>query len=134
MGTVFFRGNDRSPDASAADVGRAAGQVLATSLPDVFDRFEEAAARVSKKDADVLMTGENLQGLTPIFSDLHLVRSENGQVVVNTESGPLVEVLARIDDRTSYGEMPSGRSLSAYFEAEPYGWEFDTVRFNDDVD
>jgi hypothetical protein len=29
-GTVFFRGNDRSPNASVTDVGRAAGQVLAS--------------------------------------------------------------------------------------------------------
>ena len=55
-GTVFFRGNDRSPDASATDVGRAASQVLAASLPEVFDRFEEAAARVAKKDFDALTT------------------------------------------------------------------------------
>ena len=76
----------------------------------------------------MLTTGENLQGLTPVFSDLHLVRSENGQVVLNTESGPLAEVLARIDNRTSYGEMPSGRSLSDHFAGEPYGWEPDTLR------
>jgi hypothetical protein len=127
-GSVFFRGNDRNPDASATDVGRAAGHVLAASLPDVFDRFEDAAARVAKKDLDVLTTGENLQGLTPVFSDLSLVRSENGQVVLNTDTGPLAEVLARIDNRTSYGEMPSGRALSDYFAGEPYGWEQDTLR------
>ncbi len=127
-GTVFFRGNDRSPDAATSDVGRAVGQVLAASLPDVFDRFKEAAARVTKKDLDVLTTSENLQGLTSVFSDLRLVRSENGQVVLETESGPLAEVLGRIENRTSYGEMPSGRSLSDHFAAEPYGWEFETVR------
>jgi hypothetical protein len=127
-GTVFFRGNDRSPDSSATDVGRAAGQVLAASLPDVFDRFEEAAARVTKKDLDVLMTSENLQGLTSVFSDLHLVRSESGQVVLDAGSGPLSEVLARIENQTSYGETPSGRALSDHFAAEPYGWEFETVR------
>ena len=82
----------------------------------------------TKKDLDVLTTSENLQGLTPVFSDLHLVRSENGQVVLDTESGPLAEVLGRIENRTSYGEMPSGRSLADHFAAEPYGWEFETVR------
>ena len=127
-GTVFFRGNDRSPDPSVTDVGRAASQVLAASLPDVFDRFEEAAARVTKKDLDVLTTSENLQGLTPVFSDLKLVRSENGQVVLDTTSGPLAEVLSRIENRFRYGEIASGRSLSDHFAGEPYGWEFDTVR------
>jgi hypothetical protein len=127
-GTVFFRGNDRSPDPSATDVGRAASQVLAASLPDVFDRFEEAAARVTKKDLDVLTTSENLHGLTPVFSDLKLVRSENGQVILDTTSGPLAEVVSRIENRFRYGEIASGRSLSDHFVGEPYGWEFDTVR------
>jgi hypothetical protein len=127
-GSVFFRGNDRSPDPSVTDVGRAASQVLAASLPDVFDRFEEAAARVTKKDLDVLTTSENLQGLTPVFSDLKLVRSENGQVVLDTTSGPLAEVVSRIENRFRYGEIASGRSLSDHFAGEPYGWEFDTVR------
>jgi hypothetical protein len=101
---------------------------LAVSLPDVFDRFEEGAARVSKKDLDALTTSENLQGLTPVFSELHLVRSENGQVVLETGSGPLAEVLGRIENRFSYGEIASGRSLADHFAGEPYGWEFDTVR------
>jgi hypothetical protein len=127
-GTVFFRGNDRSPDPSTTDVSRAAAQVLATSLPDVFDRFEEAAARVTKKDVDVLTTSENLHGLTPIFSDLDLIRTENGQPVFNTASGPLAVVLDRIEDRATYGESASGRSLADHFAAEPYGWEFDAVR------
>ncbi len=127
-GTVFFRGNDRSPDASATDVGRAAGQVLGAALPEVFNRFEEAAARVAKKDFDALLTAENLQGLTPVFTELDLVRSEGGQTVLNTDAGPLAEVFARIDDRAGYGEMASGRSLSDYFAGEPYGWEFDVVR------
>jgi hypothetical protein len=127
-GTVFFRGNDRSPDASATDVGRAAGQVLGSALPEVFNRFQEAAARVAKRDLDALLTAENLQGLTPVFTELDLVRSEGGQTVLNTEAGPLAEVFARIDDRAGYGEMASGRSLSDYFAGEPYGWEFEVVR------
>jgi hypothetical protein len=48
--------------------------------------------------------------------------------VLNTDNGPLAEVLARIEHQTSYGVMPSGRSLSDDFAKEPYGWEFDTVR------
>jgi hypothetical protein len=127
-GTVFFRGNDRSPDATVTDVGRAAAQVLATALPEVFDRFEEAAARFAKKDFDALMIGENLQGLTPVFAGVHLVATENGQAVLRTQSGPLFEVLARIEHLTSQGEIASGRSIADHFAKEPYGWEFDAIR------
>jgi hypothetical protein len=127
-GTVWFRGNDRSPDDSATDVTRAASRVLAQTLPEVFDRFAEAAARAAKKDLDSLMTTENLRGLTAVFTELGLVRDQGGQPVFETESGPLAEVLARIENRTSYGEVASGRFLADELAKEPFGWDFDVVR------
>jgi hypothetical protein len=126
-GSIFFRGNDRSPDDAAADIGRTISRVLSQALPEVFDRFE-AAARVSRRDLDSLMTTENLRGLTAVFTDLHLVRDQGGKPVFNTESGPFAEVFARIEDRTSYGEVASGRYLTDEFAKGPFGWDFDVVR------
>ena len=127
-GTIFFRGNDRSPDDTATDIGRAAAKVLAQTLPEVFDRFEEAAARVGKKDLESLMTTENLRGLSAVFTDLSLVCDQGGKPVFSTEAGSLAEVLSRIENRTSYGEMATGRYLTAEFAKEPFGWDFDVVR------
>ena len=127
-GTIFFRGNDRSPDDTATDIGRTAAKVLSQALPEVFDRFEEAAAHVSKKDIESLMTTENLRGLTSVFTDLNLLRDQGGKPVFNTESGPLAEVLSRIENRTSYGEVATGRYLTDEFAKEPFGWDFDVVR------
>jgi len=127
-GTIFFRGNDRSPDDSATDVTRTAAKVLSQALPEVFDRFEEAAARVTKKDLDSLMTTENLRGLTSVFTDLNLVRDQGGKPVFNVEAGCLAEVLARIENRTSYGEPANGRYLADEFGKEPFGWDFEVVR------
>ena len=127
-GTVFFRGNDRSPDDTATEVGGTVSKILAQALPDVFVRFKEAATRVSKKDLESLMITENLRGLTSVFTDLTLVRDQGGKPVFNTENGPLFEVLLRIDNRTSYGEVATGRYLTDVFEKEPFGWEFDVVR------
>jgi hypothetical protein len=127
-GSVFFRGNDRSADESSATVARATEQILSVALPEVFSRFEEAAARVAKGDLDALMTSENLLGLTPVFSQLQLVRDESGIIVINSDGGPLAEMLAKIADRTSYGETSSGRYLADEFAKEPFGWEFDAVR------
>jgi hypothetical protein len=127
-GSIFFRGNDRSPDDNASDIGRTAARVLSQALPEVFDRFQEAAARVSRKDLESLMTTENLRGLTSVFTDLHLVRDQGGKPVFNTESSPLAEGLARIENRTSYGEVASGRYLTDEFAKEPFGWDFDVVR------
>jgi hypothetical protein len=127
-GSIFFRGNDRSPDDRVTEVGKAASRALAQALPEVFERFEEAAARVSKKDLDALLTTENLRGLTPVFTDLSLVRDQGGKPVFNTDSGPLAELLARIENRTSYGETASGRYLADEFAKEPFGWDFDVVR------
>jgi hypothetical protein len=127
-GTAYFRGNDRGPDQSAKDAGRAASKLLGSALPDVFNRFPEAAARVAKKDLDALLKGEDLTGLTAVFSDLKLVREEGGNVVIDTESKPLAELLAKIEDRTSYGEIPTGKYLADEFAKEPFGWDFDVVR------
>ena len=127
-GTIFFRGNDRSADDTATDIGRTAAKVLAQALPEVFDRFEEAAARVGKKDLESLMTTENLRGLSSVFTDLSLVRDQGGKPVFSTEAGSLAEVLSRIENRTSYGEMATGRYLTDEFAKEPFGWDFDVVR------
>jgi Family of unknown function (DUF6079) len=127
-GTIFFQGNDRSPDDGAADVGKTAAKVLGQALPDVFDRFSEAAARVGKKDLESLVTTENLRGLTAVFTQLSLVRDQGGQPVFSVDTGPLAEVLSRIENRTSYGELATGRYLTDDFGKEPFGWEFDVVR------
>ena len=127
-GTVFFQGKDRSPEDGASDVGKAACKVLGQALPDVFDRFAEAAARVGKKDLESLVTTENLRGLTPVFTQLGLVRDQAGQPVFTVDTGPLAEVFARIENRTSYGEPATGRYLTDELGKEPFGWEFDVVR------
>jgi hypothetical protein len=127
-GRIFFRGNDRSPDEANGDVARAASRVLSQALPEVFNRFAEAGARVDGKDLESIMTSENLRGLTPVWSELGLLRDQDGKPVFGTESGPLAEVLARIENRTSYGDVASGRYLTDEFSKEPYGWDFDVVR------
>ncbi len=127
-GLVYFRGNDRSPGDHATEVGRAAAEILGQVLPDVFERFHEAAARVQKKDLDALLAADNLHGLTPVFTSLQLLRDEKGKPVFRTESGPLAEAMRRIRDRAEYGETVSGRYLETELAREPYGWDFEVVR------
>jgi hypothetical protein len=129
-GSVYFRGNDRSPGDRAADVGKSASEILGQVLPEVFDRFKEAAARTSdvKRGVEAVFTAENLQGLPPVFSSLGLLRGEKGKTVFHVESGPLAEVMSRIEERSNYGETASGRFLADEFAKEPFGWDFEAVR------
>jgi len=127
-GSIYFRGNDRSPDDTATDVRRTVEGVLAQALPEVFDRFAEAAARVQKKDLDSLLTTENLRGLSPVFTQLQLVQDQGGQPVFAVDTDPLKEVLSKINDRTSYGDVANGKYLADEFGKEPFGWDFDVVR------
>src|SRR5205823_6214896 len=92
-GTAFFRGNDRSPDPTATEVGRAVAEILSGALPEVFDRFEVAAARVAKNDLDALMKSDNLSGLPAVFTQLKLVREEAGKPVIHVAEDPLAAVL-----------------------------------------
>ena len=129
-GHVYFRGNDRSPDDKAIDVGKTAAQILGQVLPEVFDRFKEAAAKTTevKKGADALFTAENLQGLPSVFGNLGLLRDEKGKTVFRVESGPLKEILDRIEERANYGDTASGRYLSDELSKEPFGWDFEVIR------
>lgn len=129
-GRIYFRGNDRSPDDRATDVGKTVADVLGHVLPEVFDRFKEAAAKATdvKKGTDALFTAENLQGLPSVFGSIGLLRDEKGKTVFRTESGTLKEVLDRIDERANYGDTASGRYLTDEFAKEPFGWDFEVVR------
>jgi hypothetical protein len=129
-GSVYFRGNDRSPGDRNVDVGKSAAEILGHVLPEVFDRFKEAAARSSdvKKGVDALFTAENLQGLPAVFGGLGLLRDEKGKTVFRVESGPLAEVQSRIEERANYGDTASGRFLADEFAKEPFGWDFEAVR------
>jgi len=127
-GAIYFRGNDRSADDSVDTVNKAARKVLATVLPDVYSRFSEGAAKVTSKDLDALLTNENLRGLPAVFTQLGLLRDEKGQPVFNTDSGALKEILLRIENRTSYGEIASGKYLADALSKEPFGWSMDVVR------
>jgi hypothetical protein len=129
-GSVSFRGNDRSPNDRAVDIGKSATDILNDVLPEVFDRFKEAAARPVevKKGVDALFTAENLQGLPAVFASLGLLRDERGKTVFRVESGPLAEVLSRIEERANYGDTASGRFLSDELAKEPFGWDFEVVR------
>ena len=129
-GSVYFRGNDRSPNDRAIDVSKSASEILGLVLPDVFDRFKEAAAKPQevKRGLDALFTAAHLQGLPPVFGSLALLRSEGEATVFRVESGPLKVVLDRIEERASYGETANGRYLTDEFAKEPFGWDFDVVR------
>jgi hypothetical protein len=63
-----------------------------------------------------------------VFTNLALVRDQGSKPVFNVENGPLAEVMARIENRTSYGEVATGRYLTDEFASEPFGWDFDVVR------
>lgn len=127
-GTVFFRGNDRSPDGAAQDMGKAVSEVMGAALPEVFDRFAEGAARVQKQDLEALIQRESLHGLTPVFSELNLLRTDHGKPVFAADAPPLSEVLARIENDYSYGQASTGKGLAEAFGRMPYGWDFDVVK------
>ena len=54
--------------------------------------------------------------------------TRRGKTVFRVESGPLAEVLSRIEERANYGDTASGRFLADEFAKEPFGWDFEVVR------
>lgn len=125
---VYFQGNDRSPDEHDNSVAKAAEGIMAKTLPDVFERFSEGAARVSKKDITACLESDDLRGLPSVFTTLKLLRNEGGQTVLETDSGPLQEMLGWINDRSEYGTNPAGKALESNFGGSPYGWDIDVIK------
>ena len=127
-GAIYFHGNDRSPDDTVDSVTTAANRTLSQVLPGVYNRFAEGAARVSTQDLNSLLTSESLRGISSVFNQLSLIRDENGQPVLNADTGALKEVLDHIENKTSYGEIATGKYLIDDFAKEPFGWNLDVVR------
>ena len=130
-GSVYFRGNDRSPGDRAVDVGKSAAEILGPCAPRGLRSLQGSGGSsptTSKKGVDALFTAENLQGLPSVFGSLGLLRDEKGKTVFRVESAPLAEVLSRIEERANYGDTASGRFLADEFAKEPFGWDFEAVR------
>lgn len=129
-GKIYFRGNDRSPDGGASDIGKVAAKVLGQALPQVYDRFPEAGAKRADvvKGIEALLKAENLNGLPRVFAELALLKEENGVRVFRGEAGPLGEIATKIAERVRYGDQATGRYLEEEFARAPFGWEFDVIR------
>jgi hypothetical protein len=129
-GSAYFKGNDRSPDGKATDVGKAAQVMLGQVLPEVFTSFGDGAAKAGevKRGFDALLVAADLQGLPAIFSSLGLLRDEGGKTVFDTAAPSLHALLADIEHSANYGQKETGRSLAEKFGRAPYGWDFDVVR------
>ena len=125
---AWFQGKDRSPDENDVSVVKAAESMMARALPEVFERFAEGAARVSRKDLEALLNSEDLRGLPAVFTDLKLLRTEGKSVVLNTDSGPLAEMLTWITNKSDYGIAPTGKALEAEFGGTPFGWDVDVIK------
>ncbi len=125
---AYFGGKDRSPDENDATVIKAAEGMMAKALPEVFDSFAEGATRVSKRDLEALLNSEDLRGLPSVFTELKLLRNEGGSVVLETDSGPLAEMLTWINNKSDYGINPTGKALEAEFGGIPYGWDVDVIK------
>jgi hypothetical protein len=130
-GAAYFRGNDRSPNANAGDVAKAASTILGQILPNLFTRFGDGAARPAdaRKGLDSLLTAADLQGLPGVFSALNLLRDEAGKTVIDVENNAaLNDVLARIEEGANLGRKETGKSLTEHFGGPPYGWDMEVVR------
>ncbi len=127
-GIIFFRGNERGPDASTNSVTRNADITLGKVLPEVYNRFSEGAAKVTKKDVETVIIAEGVEGLPKAVDDLKLIDDQGKAQTYAVDTDPLREVLDKIEERAAYGQPSTGASLSNHFANEPFGWELDVTR------
>ena len=130
-GSAYFRGNDRSPSGSTADIAKAAAAMLDQVLPNVFTHFQDGAARPAeaKRGLEALLSATDLQGLPAVFNSLQLLRDEAGKTIIDAENAPaLRDVFAEIERGANEGRKATGKSLIEHFGNAPYGWDLEVVR------
>ena len=130
-GRVYFRGNDRSPGDRAVDVGKTRRgdprPGAARGLRPLQGGRREGQRR-EEGHRRALHRREPPGPASGVRRASGLLRDEKGKTVFRVESGPLKEVLDRIEERANYGDTASGRYLTDEFAKEPFGWDFEVVR------
>ncbi len=120
-GKTVFDGN--TDDAPSGDLRQAADKLVSGLLSKIYPRLDTFAGSYKKADVLQILQADTLDGLpTNVGPDglkLFTITASGRELV--TDSGPIREVVFRIDERKKYGEDQNGGQLERHFGGPPYG-------------
>ena len=103
----------------------------ARSLPEVFDRFKEAAAKADRRrrrastPCSPRRTSRACRRCSAASASCATRRARPSSA---PRAARCRRCSTRIEERANYGETASGRYLADEFAKEPFGWDFEVVR------
>ena len=131
-GSGFFRGVEKDGSALGSSISEIVTGMFDFAVPDLYPKLEMGARNIKGDESEKFLTAANLTGLPSVFYDgddgLNLVVKQGNKFVPNINAEIAKEILDYIKREYSYGNKVTGRTLEAYFQAVPYGWERDILR------
>jgi len=125
QGSFVFRGQYTAVTALDQDLLESAKKMLGDVARQVFNRYDEAPARVETSLAEKFLKTGNLASLTAALDPLTLVEIAGGRPKFKLEHKALVSIRDYIDRNGTV----EGKRLSDYFSDPPFGWSPDTLRY-----
>ena len=125
QGSFIFRGQSTAVESLHADLKEAARRQLGSAAQQIFDRYAEAPVRAETNTAELFLRAGNLRAITSKIDPLGLVQVVGGTPSINTHHKAIVS----IHDHLDRSGPVEGRRLTDHFDASPFGWSPDTVRY-----
>lgn len=131
-GSGFFQGVQKDASAMGTSMAEILHGFFDYAIPTLYPKLETGVLKVSDKDADLVLTSANLQGLPQVFYHTDpakaLVIKEGGKMVPNSNATLCREILDQLKREHSYGNKVTGKSLATHFGGIGYGWERESLR------
>jgi hypothetical protein len=125
QGSFVFHGQYTAITALDQDLLESARKMLGDVAKQVFDRYDEAPARVETSLAEKFLRVNNPAALTSALDPLGLVEIAAGKPNFKMDHKALVS----ISDYIERNGTVEGKRLSDHFSDPPFGWSPDTLRY-----
>jgi hypothetical protein len=130
-GVGYFRGVSKDGTALGHNHIEAVRGFLTYAVPSLYPKLRLGARPLRGSEAEDILKAANLSALPIVFyggdGGTDLIREQNGKFMPNIEAEIAREVLSFIQRQHAYGNKVTGKDLEAFFQAMPYGWEYEMV-------
>ncbi|MHB2154484.1 BREX system P-loop protein BrxC [Calditrichota bacterium GD2] len=131
-GSAIFNGLERDGATLGDKWSEMVRNILTEWVPQIYPKLELGARNLSGKEAEEVLTANDLRHLSHIFFDskdgLKLITRQGDKYLPDPNAPVAQEIFNYIKKEYDYGNTVSGKLLEAHFSAPPYGWERDLLR------
>lgn len=131
-GVSLFRGVERDMVSLGINLIESVKNLIDIYFSDIFPKYELGAKSLNGKEAEQLLTANNLNGLPTVIYDsgngIGLVKKEGGKYLIDTNIEIAQEIMNFVNQKHSFGDKLTGKILDEYFSGYGFGWQRDMLR------